>query len=368
MNLIIINHLGLGGAEKIVSDIIKSHKNPNIIILCIFNTVQSSNRICELEKHTQVKFIFKRKVQSNSFLIKLYKITTIIFAPIISLLIYLYCLKKQIKLVHINLNYSNYIGIYFNIIRKIFKKPIYVVETFHTNRHLLSGLWRFIMPLNWRMCDLLIYEIGKGEFNGNYHSTPVRFQPFAICNLGSCSRYKTKSGNNTIILSVVCRLKYQIKRFDLILGILNNLQKSGIKLQFYIGGDGEDRKLILDSITSILKPSQLKYYGFVQDPKQIYCSTDFAFAVGVDGQIGVSGLQAIKFGNSLIYLDSEISHDPQSPELTQYCREKAELIQKISNSETFRRNYNREQWNSYKEYLNKEKFHQFYSSLYNKIT
>lgn len=305
--IIMMPHLGKGGAEDIIvnlsNNLSSDHKN-NITLLLLQHLSEDAYNISRLKTEVEIKYLFKKELSSVSKITKLHRLSIYLFSPLVALYVYFKFKMKRYDNVHINLTGPRLLAPWLVLLKKLTRsKELKIVETFHSNWHLLSKLQKIICVLSWSTVDQVICEIGYEEVKNvqrNSKARDVVFIPFGVekpedrddlflNNFTKQHNFRKKS----VVIMTIARLVNDIKRFDVILNALAIVKQKGYSnFEYIICGDGKDRSKILKWIEELNLTDEVSLLGFIDRPQQVVQLADIFVVAMVDDFTGIAGLQA----------------------------------------------------------------------------
>lgn len=308
MNILYISpHLGKGGAEDILVNISNNFaKNNQVCLFLFYRNIQDGYNISRLNKNISIKYFFEFKRNHSLFFQKIIKLFTYVLSPIISLYLFFYLKLYKFDIVHVNMTLSSFYLPFFKLyLFLIFNKKTKIIETFHTNWHVIRTLHKIIFSISWSLVDHVVYEVGKDERNNikKYSfAKNISFIPFGIpreekINKLIINEFSQKFMNynkeHMLTLMSISRLNFFEKKIDLMLEITKKLIDKGFKnFKFIICGDGVDRQKIEEEIIKLHLSENIILTGFVDNPQQLVNVCDIFIVAMVGEMTGIAGLQA----------------------------------------------------------------------------
>lgn len=383
--LIIIPHLGKGGAEDIIVNL-SSHLSLNnenkIKILLLQRLDEDLFNINRVNENVEIVSLFSKSTPSTSLISKFKRLILYIFAPVISAFIFLKYKLFCYDFVHINLTGARIMAPWiclFNSLCFWKKKQTFFIETFHSNWHLLTTFQKIICVLSWSSVDKVICEIGDKEIDivKKYSlAKNVEFIPFGVPKAQAkdskyLNQYLSEKDINTDVFTIltISRLNNDIKRFDVILESLARLKKKGYcDFQYLICGDGPDLNYIIELISKLKLGNNVKLLGFVDNPQQVVYLADLFIIAMVQNFTGIAGLQAGMAGSPVIGVQTVDNYDSRNDVIWSSVNPdeiSCEILKLIDAKTRF--NYSKRVKDHV--YLNYDidKFYQNYTTLFTKI-
>jgi len=240
----LIDHMGLGGAQRIVSLICENDKS-NLHYVGFLRKKKDliANRI---KKNRCIYFPFSIFSIYNIF--KLIKI-------------------KKIKVIHCHLVHSKFIGLFIKIICPRIKL-IYHEHGGITKVHFLEN---FVQKRSKNYVDNYIAisnhvcEVLVSNFDIEIKKILIIYNPIDLL------KYQKRKGQNKICNIGFAGRIVERKGWREFVETAKTLQKKYINLHFVIAGDGKEKKIMLKDIENC---KYIKYLGYVSDMPNFYSKID----------------------------------------------------------------------------------------------
>jgi len=297
--------LGHGGAENIILRLCNGLVGEfDIDLFLIQRCTEDAERIAQLDRRIRLICLYASILPTISFGFRLRRIFSYTFFPILSVWLFFKLKIRSYHVVHVNLTQFALFSIIWGWLFRYFNWTGGLVQTFHTNQHLLKKISRKIFRISWRFCDRLIVEIDESELvKVHSYINPERtiFIPFAV---PETLHQDTHNFTGAIQWGSLARLRLFEKRFDKILLALKILKEKGVAFNYHIGGDGPDRQVIESMVDSLGLNDNVVFHGFVSEPTFFYKQLDGLIVATVGNDCGIAGLQALASGIPLIGFDT----------------------------------------------------------------
>lgn len=291
----IIPTLGTGGAEDIVVNLANytaNIENNEVHIFVLYKPKGSMVNIMKLSKEVKLHVLSERSK------VKIWYRIRLIIKCVIKLL------NFSPGIVHVHLIEGSVIG----TILHICSRKHTIIETFHTNIHLLKTHTLLLFRLCWIFRKNIVYEIGKNSYNEFIRYVPERcntnYIPF-----GTYIEPVDYDGKK-YRFGILSRLRLFEKKFDILFDELAKLNTSSSLL---IGGHGPDEWLVREHAAKTLRHWDVSFLGLVRDPNQVYSRVEIFVVVVVNGQPGIAGLKAIMCGCLVVGLETANELNSDSP-------------------------------------------------------
>lgn len=310
--LFVIPNLGKGGAEDLIVNLssrLSVNPDNEVSILVFQRLFEDRYNISRTNCQVKIVSLFPIMFSSTAKLTRLIRIVLYVFAPIVAGLIFI-CFKLwNYDIIHINLMLSSVCAPWWVLLSRIIpgKRPIFI-ETFHTNWHLLRWFQKLVFRISWSAVDKVICEIRDTEIGivkRKSFARDVYFIPVGVSKPeGKDDQFQKKfiehhfgsfwsGANNKIVIMTIASLNNFKKRFDCILEALSYMKRQGFSdFEYWICGDGPDRKLIERFVEMLDLSDQVKILGFIDHPQQVVYLADIFIVAMVGEYAGIAGLQA----------------------------------------------------------------------------
>ena len=300
--------LGKGGAEDIVINLSASFTEKfNVIIIVARRTEGDDYNFSRIDEKIKLEVVYDRAIEKCIIFKK---------APTLKILyksigLYFKYGFKESAILHVNLTLGSIVGNLWKILSYFSRSDLSVIETFHTNMHLLPLSRKVIFVLGWRFRDVLVYEIDEREKVIIERFSPRRLNlvyiPFAALPVPprGVAKRSIRRHPNSILLLTVSRLRIFEKRIDSIIEVLKNiLARDQVvhhrRFELVLAGDGPDRAEVERIISQENLQDNVSVLGFVDDPELYMQQADFYLCAFVGEDPGISGLQATMMGATVL--------------------------------------------------------------------
>lgn len=293
----IIPTLGTGGAEDIVVNLANytaNIENNEVHIFVLYMPKGAMVNIMKLSREVKLHVLSERSK------VNIWHRIGLIIKCVVKLL------NFSPGIVHVHLIEGSLIGTFLQIC----SRKHTIIETFHTNIHLLKRHTLFLFRLCWIFRKNLVYEIGKNSYSEFLRYVPTKcntkFIPF-----GTHIEPVDYDGKK-YRFGILSRLRLFEKKFDI---LFDELAKLNTPSSLLIGGHGPDEWLVREHAAKTLRNWDVSFLGLVQDPNQVYSRVEVFIVVVVNGQPGIAGLKAIMCGCLVVGLETanELSLDSPIP-------------------------------------------------------
>ncbi len=306
--LMCIPTLGHGGAENIVARLCAQYAAAGlpVTLLLIQRSHEDVDRVSALPDQVHVRALFSRSVSTTSWLFKLRNLLFYLGSPVWAVWAVCHALRAKAALVHLNLTQFALLSIFMRPLLALLRPSARVVQTFHTNVHLLKSWQRWIFRASWRAVHHVVFEIDRAEPNRWPHAlkgVSWSFIPFAVdvpATQGGAVRFQSP-----LRFGSLARLRLFEKKFDVILKAFVILKRQGVPFSYVIGGDGEDRGRIEQLCRELDLEDRVTLTGYVSDIGAFLEGVDLLVVVTVSGDSGIAGLQALAAGVPLIGVETK---------------------------------------------------------------
>jgi glycosyltransferase involved in cell wall biosynthesis len=303
--LVCISSMGHGGAENIIMRLCNGLENYfEIDLLLIQRCNEDLERIAKLNRSIKILSVFDASVPTISLRFKLRNLLAYLTSPFLAIFIFSKLDLRSYHIIHINLTQMALFSIFWKHLLNVVSWPGALVQTFHTNQHLLKFLSKIIFRASWKACDQLIIEIDKREVEKVktfVDQKKITFIPFSVPELGIKNK---KSHVGPIRWGSVARLRLFEKKYNQILEALAKLKNDQVDFIYHIAGDGPDRREIEKIVSVLGLQNNVVFHGFVANLDLFFAELDGLIVATVGEDSGIAGLQALAFGLPLIGLDT----------------------------------------------------------------
>jgi len=301
---IVVPALVLGGAEDILvrlaAGLSKMHETKIVLLQRCY---EENAKIKNLPSNVEITSIIPGIRSETSFAFRLVNLFLYLFSPLIAPYALYRARLHRCDVIHVNLTQ---VALYSCFWRALLcccarSRPI-ILQTFHTNLHLLKIWQRIIFHMSWRVADKLIIEIDRAEIDRVRNVAPntsIEFIPFAIGHTDPIL-FKSFRFDNIITLGSLARLSLHEKKYDKILQGLAILKEDGFKFRYLIGGDGPDREPINALISELKLDDQVEMLGPILDKEMYFSKLDLLIVATVGRETGIAGLQALANGIPIV--------------------------------------------------------------------
>lgn len=293
-----ISSLGLGGAEEIVCRLANFFSAEHDVDLVLIQRCKEDlSRIKNLNKNVKLKVVLPGVASSTSFLFRIKNVFSYFLSPFLAIYLWLFLSLKRADIIHVNLTQFALVSFFWGI---FFRAGNKIVQTFHTNLHLLKEWQKIIFKLSWKVARKIIVEIDEKEISKIaffVKKDKIIFIPFAI---GGEWRTFNLTSNKILSFGSLARLRIFEKKYDLIIEALSELKKAGFFFNYFIGGDGPDFDVIKRLVDKYGLVDNVFFLGYVADPSDFFKRIDLFLVATVDSECGIAGLQALKSGVPIV--------------------------------------------------------------------
>lgn len=112
-------------------------------------------------------------------------------------------------------------------------------------------------------------------------------------------KHKLNINNDDIIVGIAARL-YPVKSIDTIIRAAAIVKESNKHVKFLIGGDGEDRKALLELTESLSLKDTVFFLGWLDDPKELMSNVDISVLTSISESFPYSILEGARFKKATI--------------------------------------------------------------------
>jgi glycosyltransferase involved in cell wall biosynthesis len=304
---ICISTLGLGGAEDIVLRLANHLINHAPVGLYLLQRCDEDKpKFDRLDPRVRVHSLFSRSRPSTSRWFKIRNGVSYLLFPAIAVYLWPRLWTARVGTVHVNLTQFALYSVLWSALRRILPYRPRIIQTFHTNTHLLRSWQRAIFRLSWWVCDILVVEIDANEVTLVRRwvaKDRILYIPFAV-GLPAQRTPPRRARRDVRVFGSLARLVIREKKYDVILAALERLRRRGVAFHYRIGGDGVDRR----EIERLIQKNQLSdcvtLEGFVRDPIRFFRQIDLLLVATVGCETGIAGLQALQSGVPIIGIDT----------------------------------------------------------------
>lgn len=142
------------------------------------------------------------------------------------------------------------------------------------------------------------------NFNSNnifilYNGMDFSESPDSYSKESLIEKYKLDIGKDSLIVGIAARL-YPVKSIDTIVRAAALVKEKNRKVKFLIGGDGEDRKKLLELTESLGLQDTVYFLGWLDDPKELMSSVDISVLTSISESFPYSILEGARFKKATI--------------------------------------------------------------------
>lgn len=112
-------------------------------------------------------------------------------------------------------------------------------------------------------------------------------------------KYKLDIKSTDIIVGIAARL-YPVKSIDTIVKAAALVKKGNANVKFLIGGDGEDRKKLLELTENLGLKDTVFFLGWLDDPKELMSNVDISILTSISESFPYSILEGARFKKATI--------------------------------------------------------------------
>lgn len=371
---IFIPTLGLGGAEEIIVEI-ANHlaQNHEVELFQIQRVREEKTRTENLDSRISVKTI----LPFGSFPLPTCSIASRTRSVMFYFLLPMICANLIIReriyradIIHINLFPMASISILLKIIFYILRIEVPIIQTFHTNSHLLPKLKLLLFRLSWRLSTHVVVEINELEesnISKVIGKQKTSFIPFGI-GTGSNEQFQTRCVERVYTIGSLARVRMFEKKYDKIFEALAILKfRYGINFQYFVGGDGPDMEAAKIAVQRLGIADRVVFLGYINEREKFFAMLDVMVVATVGEDTGIAGLQGLNSGVCLVGFDTSFGNlikgnalhfrVASSPDVL------AEMLLELVDKDD-RKKYYASLFNEKKRYLSGEKMCSDYENLF----
>jgi polysaccharide pyruvyl transferase CsaB len=112
-------------------------------------------------------------------------------------------------------------------------------------------------------------------------------------------KYKLNIKENDVIVGIASRL-YPVKSIDTIIRAAALVKEQNKNIKFIIGGDGEDKKKLMDLAENLGLKDTVFFVGWLDDPKELMSSVDISILTSISESFPYSILEGARFKKATI--------------------------------------------------------------------
>jgi glycosyltransferase involved in cell wall biosynthesis len=309
----IIPTLGKGGAEDIIVTLANNTAiTNNVRLLILKSTTEDAYNTKRLSKKIDVKFLLNR----NDNIEKKYDIFLIIWFGIIH---YFKGSEYSRDIIHVNLTMGSMLGSIWQIMSIVLRHKPMVIETFHTNLHLLPLSRKIIFILGWNLRNYLVYEIHEAEKEKIsryiFNKKKLVYIPFSADShlKGDEMVFSSSINKDKFSLLSVSRMRLFEKRIGVMIETLELLVcKYKKEISLVLAGDGQDMQNIKKIVSNKRLSNYVEFLGYIDNPEKTMLNADMYICAMVGNDPGISGLQAAQLSIPVIGVQTipEMKSDP----------------------------------------------------------
>jgi len=270
--VILINSLKLGGAERVIINLINEINDPDIDVLLLENLV-------EFDINFKIKYLNKYEKKH------IFKLIDLFF---LGFRLNRYCVKNNIYLVQSHLPRANYVNIISGIFRP--KRNIQIVShgipSLYKKRGVLGKVNIFLMKNLYNRADthVVVSNGLKDDFNKVYNSInnfKTIYNPFPIKNILNDSLLEINDFkfSENIFYFIFCGRLNPVKKIDQMIGWFLELYNNHPDVTLIILGDGKEKNklktLIQKSQNIHLLGNRVNPFPFLANSSCLLINSDF---------------------------------------------------------------------------------------------
>jgi glycosyltransferase involved in cell wall biosynthesis len=370
--LVCMASLGHGGAEDIIQRLCNGLINDfEIDLLLIQRCDEDKERVIKLNDKIKIGCLFNSSSSTTSIKYKVRNYLSYFLSPLFAFVLFRKKNLRSYHLIHVNLTQFALYSIIWKYLFSYFNWPGRIIQTFHTNQHLLKKLSLKIFRKSWSFCDYLVIEIDRSELDKVHPYIDVdktRFIPFAVQD--NADQFINKK-TGPVQWGSLARLRLFEKKYEVILEALKKLKDEGVDFIYHIGGDGPDREIIENLVKDLGLQGNVIFHGYIVDPSIFFSKIDGLIVATVGDETGIAGLQALSYGIPLVGIDTLAKGNKDKNKITfkkaGTSTELSNLLKTLNDRKILREYYTRLRYEK-DSYIGDKEMIKSYSNLYREAT